>query len=426
LAASLEPGSSARCGHQREDHPLGGLPFQPPARCGLPDRRADLQAFPQPPQHPRPAQPPRVDHLHLGAGRRDRLLRVLQTSTGRPADAEDSLRQALALYRHAKDRNGEAHALYALGDLQVRADRLAEAGDSYHQALALYRRAENRLGEANTLKRMGEFSFQKREYDQAEAAFDAAMAIFEVIDDRYSTVSTLMSRGRHRAALGRVDSFADWHRALILAGTVDSSLFAQIAAWIIGDIRRILVAGASNFLLSALPQLLDVDDSAEPSVGQRRGAYATVLSALRVIYELAAIRTLGLPPAPGSSAALLQRARQLDAETASAFELAALARETLDLVSAPIGDQRLVGLISAWVQTPTWEESQAFLAEHQKELLSADAVAALDAFATASPRSETLRVHLNLVDAAQRIGVDSAYREQRDEWEARTSGAQQN
>jgi hypothetical protein len=167
-------------------------------------------------------------------------------------------------------------------------------------------------------------------------------------------------------------------------------------------------------------------DSAESWIGQRRGAYATVLSALKVIYELAAIRTLGLPPDPGSSAALMQSARQLDAETASAFELAALARETLDLVSAPIGDQRLVGLISAWVQTPTWEESQAFLAEHQKELLSADAVAALDAFATASPRSETLRVHLNLVDAAQRIGVDSAYREQRDEWEARTSGAQQN
>ena len=56
---------------QREDHPLDRLAVEPPPGGDPADRRPDLQPFPQPVQHPRPAQPPGVQHLHL-AGRRRR------------------------------------------------------------------------------------------------------------------------------------------------------------------------------------------------------------------------------------------------------------------------------------------------------------------------------------------------------------------
>ena len=70
--------------HQREDHPLGGLPVQPAARRHPPDRTADLQPLPQLAEHPRPAQPPRIEHFDLGGRRRGhRLLRVRGTGRSR-------------------------------------------------------------------------------------------------------------------------------------------------------------------------------------------------------------------------------------------------------------------------------------------------------------------------------------------------------
>jgi tetratricopeptide (TPR) repeat protein len=68
-----------------------------------------------------------------------------------------------------------------------------------------------------------------------------------------------------------------------------------------------------------------------------------------------------------------------------------------------------------WIQTPTWEESEAFLTSHRDQLLSADGQATLAALASANPGNETIDLHVNLLNVAQRDGVATAYSQLRAE-----------
>src|SRR5512135_2811394 len=69
---------------QREDHPLGRRPVQPPAFGRPADRGPDLQQLPGPAQHPRPAHPPRVQDLDLAGRGRGCCLAGLQEPGDRP------------------------------------------------------------------------------------------------------------------------------------------------------------------------------------------------------------------------------------------------------------------------------------------------------------------------------------------------------
>ena len=84
------------------------------------------------------------------------------------------------------------------------------------------------------------------------------------------------------------------------------------------------------------------------------------------------------------------------------------ARRTL----APLGDegsQALAGRLVAWIQTPDWEASQAFLREHTAELLSDAGAAALDLLQLANPGNEQIATHRQLLRFAREHGIDAAY-----------------
>ena len=77
VAASLLPGSSARCATSANSTRSAAAAVDPTTRGDPAQRRADTEPVPQLIQHPRPAEAPRVQHLDLAGVRgRDRLPRV--------------------------------------------------------------------------------------------------------------------------------------------------------------------------------------------------------------------------------------------------------------------------------------------------------------------------------------------------------------
>jgi tetratricopeptide (TPR) repeat protein len=69
----------------------------------------------------------------------------------------------------------------------------------------------------------------------------------------------------------------------------------------------------------------------------------------------------------------------------------------------------LANLVIAWIETPTWEQSQEFLTTHRDQLLSTAGQTTLAALALANPNNQPLNLHVNLLHAAQRHGIDTAY-----------------
>ena len=89
--------------------------------------------------------------------------------------------------------------------------------------------------------------------------------------------------------------------------------------------------------------------------------------------------------------------------------------ESGDTRTAPAEDN-LADMLLAWVGTPTWEDSEAFLASHSEELLTLRGYAALSQLAAARPGDDQLALHVNLLRAVLAQGITVAYAQLRAEF----------
>ena len=84
-------------------------------------------------------------------------------------------------------------------------------------------------------------------------------------------------------------------------------------------------------------------------------------------------------------------------------------------ISAEPADDPLADLLLAWIDTPTWEESEAFLTSHSQELLTLRGHAALSQLAAGRPGDNQLALHVNLFRAVLAQGIAAAYAQLRAE-----------
>jgi tetratricopeptide (TPR) repeat protein/transcriptional regulator with XRE-family HTH domain len=352
-------------------------------------------------------------------GNRADLARALQKQGELSWKAGEHLREVDG------DKDARAISGQAEGELQARTDLLAEAEASFTAALALYRHMQDPLGEAGTLQFLGRLYSTSGRDAEADTSFTAALNIFMSINDRSSVVATLAYRGQHRTAGRRSDGFLDWRRALDLAITADSWLFGQVVAFSSDQICQMLMSSAiDDFLATAAPTMIKARSGiTRPLSEEEDAAHSLALTGFGVFGELAAIKTSRPPPTGQERSRLIEAARRFDDASGGAYLLASVAEEILMRADARIANQPLAGLAADWVQTPTtWEESERFLMDHYSELLSDDGRAALAALAEASPASETLGRHLDLLDAARTRGVTVAYHQLRAELNAERLG----
>ncbi|MFZ2520158.1 MAG: hypothetical protein WA089_15785, partial [Anaerolineae bacterium] len=71
----------------------------------------------------------------------------------------------------------------------------------------------------------------------------------------------------------------------------------------------------------------------------------------------------------------------------------------------------LVARLIAWIQTPDWDASQAFIAAHAGELVGEQGTAALALLRMNNPDNRDIEQHIGLLAACRRLGIEAAYEE---------------
>ncbi len=93
--------------------------------------------------------------------------------------------------RADRDREGEAVALHALGDVDYFTENYAAAEQRYREALALFRAIGDTLGEARTLNRLGDVAFETGEDDAAYHYYQESLTLSRRVGAQWGMAGSL-------------------------------------------------------------------------------------------------------------------------------------------------------------------------------------------------------------------------------------------
>ncbi|MEU2034333.1 ATP-binding protein [Nocardia amamiensis] len=190
---------------------------------------------------------------HLGLGR-------VRSFLGNDVEAENHLRQALALFRSAGDQTGEAHTYREYSVLYEFQNCHVDALRSSKQALRLYRASGDRPGQAMALNNIGWFHSLLGNYQQAVSYGRRALALNQELGSRRSESHTLDSLGYAFHHLGdHARAIAHYQRSLAVGRQLgdrphDAAVLAHL-----GDAYH--AAGDPQTARDAWQQALDILDS---------------------------------------------------------------------------------------------------------------------------------------------------------------------
>ncbi|WP_198347921.1 AfsR/SARP family transcriptional regulator [Plantactinospora sp. KBS50] len=137
----------------------------------------------------------------LAAARALSNLGIVHERLGR-RDAADRQRAALAAYRRAADRYGEASVLVNLGNANNRPGRLGQAYDQLSRSAVLFRETGAPVGEATALANLGDVCASLGRHDEAAGHLAAARDIFHAAGHVYGEAVALSNLGRMRGIRG--------------------------------------------------------------------------------------------------------------------------------------------------------------------------------------------------------------------------------
>ena len=115
--------------------------------------------------------------------------------------ALDSFTQALELRRELKDRKGEANALTNLGQTQQAAGQFKPALDLYRQALPIMQEVGNQRGEAIVVTSIGATQLAAGERQQAIESFAQAKTVWQKLGDQSREAEMHVRTGRTYEAM---------------------------------------------------------------------------------------------------------------------------------------------------------------------------------------------------------------------------------
>ncbi|HQM13155.1 MAG TPA: hypothetical protein PK832_01785, partial [Anaerolineae bacterium] len=109
----------------------------------------------------------------------------------------------------------------------------------------------------------------------------------------------------------------------------------------------------------------------------------------------------------GSQEEFLSRLQNDAAFRRQVEELAALTPSESPALDAA---QVLADLLIAWIQTPDWSASEAFVQEHAADLLTDEAEAVLERLRQGNPDHRAIPQHQTLLRRCRDVGIEAAYR----------------
>ena len=130
-----------------------------------------------------------------------------------PKPAIPEFRRALALFRAAKDRRGEAISLGRLGNATKAAGDVEAGIRLLTEALAIHREMKNAVEEGKTLNNLGLAHYTAGNYSEARKLLDDALAIARRIGEPRLEAASLNNSGMVLDELGDYRGFAQPLRA---------------------------------------------------------------------------------------------------------------------------------------------------------------------------------------------------------------------
>jgi DNA-binding SARP family transcriptional activator/tetratricopeptide (TPR) repeat protein len=200
-------------------------------------------------------------------------------SSGRPEQAGEHLRSALALFTEVDDAVGQAliHrnialVLEAVGDI-------AGAQDHIDEALALYKVTDDQAGQARTLDEKGWYSALLGDFPEALAACLQSLSWYDRLDDPHGEAGTWLSLGYiHWHTGNHAGAEASYQRALELYRRTGDLTDEAAALTGLGDAREAAgdASGARESWRLALDILDRIEDPTAQTVRDRLHASAPV------------------------------------------------------------------------------------------------------------------------------------------------------
>ena len=153
----------------------------------------------------------------IGEARTHQAFNVICERQDRVGEALRHNEQALILFQAAGHQVGQAQVLNAVGWNHIRLGH-PDRGQMYcRQALTLCQRLGVRLGEADSWHSLGRASYHLGQHDEAAASYDRALRIFRELGQRYREAQALEHLGDTRHASGdRPGARHAWQQALHL------------------------------------------------------------------------------------------------------------------------------------------------------------------------------------------------------------------
>ncbi|MCY1136375.1 tetratricopeptide repeat protein [Actinoplanes sp. Pm04-4] len=132
-------------------------------------------------------------------------LGVAYTNLGRTEPAADRLQRSAQLFRSIHDVRGQAHAVINRANLEFYHRGPAAAKVHYEKALALYREADDRIGEARALDNLGYNEGTLGNFDEALEFLNRGLAVHVEAGDRHGVAKGLSNLATIEVRSGRLD-----------------------------------------------------------------------------------------------------------------------------------------------------------------------------------------------------------------------------
>jgi tetratricopeptide (TPR) repeat protein len=301
----------------------------------------------------------------LGKANTLKSLGDLERRLGNVAQARQHYDAALPLYEAEQARLGKANTLTSLGDLESRLGNVAQARQHYDAALPLYEAEQARLGKANTLTSLGDLERRLGNVAQARQHYDAALPLYEAEQARLGKANTLKSLGDLESRLGNVAQARQHYDAALPLYEAEQDPVGKMNTWI------------------SLAEL-------EASLGRMPEAERYY----QQVFDLA--EQIGFANHP-----VVQGWRE---------EYARLAGPQ-DVNQSVAATQEMAVLLIAWIQTPDWAQSEAYLQDQAAVLLTDDAESVLEVLQQYNPDGTAIPEHQALLQRCRQIGIAPAYQE---------------
>jgi tetratricopeptide (TPR) repeat protein len=376
-------------------------------------------------------------------------LSVSLAQVGRQDEALTTIEDSIRLYRGLAERQPDrylpdlANVLNNLSINLAQLERLEEAVEASRQAVQILQELAVRQPDrssapfgvalANLSRQLGAAGREEESLTAASAAVGVYRGLAEREPERHlpdlagllnNLAIALAQTGRDKDAVGAIEEAVGVYREL---AEQQPERYLPDLAKSLGNLSTALTAtGRGEEALAAVEGAL-ADYEGEAGAGALLIARARSLfdggdRSAAITSSLEALDALGDDNRSLASQIrlFLHSMRERDADGFDETWGREIGRERPPWLRYPAPDPALIERLVEWLQTPTWEASRKFLEANSDELLSEQALAALQYFADVRSDQPELLRHVEILDAARRSGIDDVFSAILDSVTART------